>query len=557
MSLRKQLWLLLAFVFGALFLTCAALWVLLTKDQFEQQLTLPLTALGGVFVVATIIAFSMVTRLLRSAAHPLQELKDTLDSQNEPFMKAQLLAVAQDLPNEFHALVLALERLEEPSDPITGLQLVHSSDIELEPPIDSISGLQSRTQFLNALKMRLKQQDGSQEGVLCIVHLSEPAVLNRTYGRHSVDDLLGAMGRSLIALCAAQNAWRAGRLNGADFAVLAPRATDAKGVAKRAQTALAEVLVEREMIANIELPAAAANYAPDETVGQLLSRLDGVLSAAVVEGESAVYVPDKPALSGRPVREQMEEWRTILRDAFVEQRFSLTAYPVAGIEGNLLHLESPARLHFRGKALTASQFLPWINRLELAVDLDKQVVRLALQAIVQTNTPVCVNLTAAALRDRGFLPWISETLCANEPVADKLWLEVAEIAALRYINEFTKLCGRVGSWGTHIGVEHAGHQLAEIGQLADAGIDYMKIDGLFIRDIDCNPANQTLVRTLCIAGRAKGTTMIAEGVYDDAEWKTLRTLGIDGVTGPGVTATLKQGNSAALDTPSSTSNPGK
>ena len=79
-----------------------------------------------------------------------------------------------------------------------------------------------------------------------------------------------------------------------------------------------------------------------------------------------------------------------------------------------------------------------------------------------------------------------------------------------------------------------GHQLSDIGQLHDVGLDYLKIDSAFIRDIDQNSANQTLVETLCNIGHSIDVTMIAEGVRNDAECNTLRRLGVDGVTGPGV-----------------------
>ena len=88
-----------------------------------------------------------------------------------------------------------------------------------------------------------------------------------------------------------------------------------------------------------------------------------------------------------------------------------------------------------------------------------------------------------------------------------------------------------------------------MGRLTGVGLDYMKRDSVFIHGIDSNSANQALVRTLCAAGSAMGLSMIAEGVCNDAEWQTLRALGVDGVTGPGVTATLAQGKVLSINTP--------
>ncbi|MBE9539489.1 MAG: EAL domain-containing protein, partial [Proteobacteria bacterium] len=85
------------------------------------------------------------------------------------------------------------------------------------------------------------------------------------------------------------------------------------------------------------------------------------------------------------------------------------------------------------------------------------------------------------------------------------------------------------------GIEHIGHQLADLGQLHDVGVDYFKIDASFVRNIDINTGNQTLLRTLCTVGHSIGVVVIAEGVRTDAEWATLQGLGADGATGPGIT----------------------
>ena len=115
-------------------------------------------------------------------------------------------------------------------------------------------------------------------------------------------------------------------------------------------------------------------------------------------------------------------------------------------------------------------------------------------------------------------------------------MEVQETMAYRYLENFKRLCARAQSHGAKVGIEHMGHQLSDIGRLHDVGLDYLKIDSAFIHDIDQNNAHQTLVKTLCEIGHSIGVTMIAEGVRNDREYNTLRKLGVDGVTGPGVSS---------------------
>ena len=132
------------------------------------------------------------------------------------------------------------------------------------------------------------------------------------------------------------------------------------------------------------------------------------------------------------------------------------------------------------------------------------------------------------------MPWIGEKLTMNKEIADKLWIEIPEAMAFRHLRNFKMLAGRAKSHGTHVGIEHVGHQLSELGNLHDIGIDYLKIDASFVREVDENSGNQTLLRTLCTVGHSIGVQVFAEGVRTDEEWATLKELGADGATGPGI-----------------------
>ncbi len=68
----------------------------------------------------------------------------------------------------------------------------------------------------------------------------------------------------------------------------------------------------------------------------------------------------------------------------------------------------------------------------------------------------------------------------------------------------------------------------------DVGLDYLKVDPTFVRDIDENSANQTLLRTLCTVGHSIGVIVIGEGVRTEAELEALKEVGADGATGPGI-----------------------
>ena len=209
-------------------------------------------------------------------------------------------------------------------------------------------------------------------------------------------------------------------------------------------------------------------------------------------------------------------------------------YPVVNEENDLIHYEALVRLRWDGQEYSAGKFLPWINRLELSAELDRRAVELALVEIRDTGQPISVNLSVASVVEPGFPGWISDVLSKNAEEAEKLWLEVAESMAFRHLDNFKLLCTRCKIHGSKMGIEHIGHQLADLGQLHDVGIDYLKVDANFVRDVDDNVGNQTLLRTLCTVGHSIGVIVIAEGVRTDEEWATLKEVGADGATGPGI-----------------------
>ncbi len=192
------------------------------------------------------------------------------------------------------------------------------------------------------------------------------------------------------------------------------------------------------------------------------------------------------------------------------------------------------RLQWDGEIWSAGQFLPWIHRVRLSGELDRAGSGSWPLAKSSNPTPLAINLSVSAVDDHRFINWIEQHLTTRSQAISNLWIEIPEAVAFRHLENFKRLATRIKSRGGHVGIEHIGHQLAKLGHLHDVGLDYLKVDASFVRDIQGNSGNQTLLRTLCTLGHAMGVSVIAEGVRSDEEWRALQELGIDGATGPGV-----------------------
>lgn len=496
-----------------------------TSALWKNSLQLALFFAATTFLLG--VAGSLVVQRI---LNPLGALIE----QAEALTGGEFTTMKEPSVKEYRHATRAMNNLSDSVQTQKARQSQRSNQSAAETSADHVTGLAKREELIALLKQELRRKDAGTNSSLCILHLNELRDLNQLFGRQAADDALREMGRSLNSLCLQYNDWCAARLNGADFALLAARNDNPLEIAQQAQAALTEVLVRRGMHSHATVPGATTIICRGESVKDTLSRIDGTLAAAIGENKSKLYLANTGDVSVTPVREQVARWRTIFEHSFAELNFSLATFPVAGLEGELLHLESPARLEWQGKNMSASEFLPWINCLELNCELDKRVIELALAHIKANNHPLCIHLSGAAISDTSFLQWLNEKLSSNQLATRQLWIEFDEDAAFRYLDGLRLLAVRLRLLGCKIGIEHAGNRLSDIGRLRDVEIDYLKIDGRLIRAIDQNRSNQALVRTLCAIGKARNVLSIAEGVSNDEERNMLKALGVDGLTGPGV-----------------------
>jgi len=202
----------------------------------------------------------------------------------------------------------------------------------------------------------------------------------------------------------------------------------------------------------------------------------------------------------------------------------------------LLHLECPLRLQAseNGEWLAAGSFMPMASRLAMTSELDLAVARLALDRIAAGTPAVAVNLSGESILSPAFRSSLQALISARKDLAPRLWLEVPEIGAFQHFEEFQAFCNSLRPFGCRLGIEHFGRQFSEIGRLHDIGLDYLKVDGSFIRAIDSQPGNQAFLKGLCSIAHNIGLTVIAESVQTPAELAMLPALGFDGATGPAI-----------------------
>jgi diguanylate cyclase (GGDEF)-like protein len=404
--------------------------------------------------------------------------------------------------------------------------------VRREANFDPLTGLANRTHFVACLRQSLDAEDGFG-GTLLLIRLADLAGINRRLGREAADELL-KHAADAIRLCSKLSPEGiAGRLNGADFAVMLPGEVSGRASAASLLARLSEVarpFVDGKTTASIGF----CRFTHGMDLGALLARADRALASAEAEGIDSIR--EAEADDGDVQPRSAKQWTDLIHRALDNGWVRLISFPVADFSGQLLHRECPLRLMFdeQGEWLPAGQFLPVAERLRLTPRLDLAAVTLGLREL--TTHPelpgLAINLSASSICDDQFRTSLLALLTSDRRNASRLWLEVAENGALRHIGEFRALCLKLKAAGCRVGLEHFGHHFSQIGQLHDLGLDFLKIDSSFVRGLEGNPGNAAFLKGLCSIAHAIGLQVLAEGVATTDEMETLKSIGFDGVTGP-------------------------
>lgn len=503
------------------------------RELWRSMIRLLLWFLAGAAIssLAGASALRLITRPLRSVV-----------AQAEAIGERRFVTTPEPSTTEFKAVVRSMNSLSRRVRHMLEEEAVRLEALRREAHYDQVTLLLNRNHFNARVEAMLQREDEYARGTLLIVRLMNLTELNRTQGWAVMDSLIKRLAEAMVQLAPEGEEWVCGRLNGTDFALLAPGGRDPVELAQTLSESM--VLLSRELglESACAFPIGATSYFYLENLAALLARADAALVAAVNSGGSAVQIADitEIPVAGEPSRgpATFADWRELLEEALTHHRLKLDSYPVTDNAGRILHSECAARvrLHPDAEWLRAGEFMPWLIRAGMGMRLDEHVIELALERLRHGSSDLCINLSASTMRDAGRMQKLAHQLREVPDLSARLWLEVPEYGVFRHLESFRVICALLKPVGVRVGIEHVGHQIAHIGELHDLGLDYVKVDSSFVCAIDQSQANQVYLRGLAMIAHSIGLAVYAEGVGSEPELSTLVELGFDGATGPIITA---------------------
>ena len=189
--------------------------------------------------------------------------------------------------------------------------------------------------------------------------------------------------------------------------------------------------------------------------------------------------------------------------------------------------------------IPAGIFIPVAKRLGLIQALDGLVVSEVMTRIARgagDGLPVAVNLFPSSILDNAFNDWLDGELTRQPQVAARMIFEVSEYGAVEDVSRLKSWVDRIRSTGAKTSIDHFGKGFSSFGYLCETRIDYLKIDGSFISDIQDNKDHKFFVESVIKIAHSLDIRVVAETVETDQEIAALTTLGIDAMMGYGLQA---------------------
>ena len=242
------------------------------------------------------------------------------------------------------------------------------------------------------------------------------------------------------------------------------------------------------------------------------------------------------------MRRGQVEWVSRIHDALDHGRFELYAQsmvPLAGASGDSLHFEVLLRMKTdEGKYVPPSTFIPAAERYHLMLLIDRWVVRTALALLANNKRSsvalASINLSGPSISDEKFLTFLMEQLDSSAVRAETLCFEITETAAVSNIARAARFICALRERGCKFALDDFGSGMSSFTYLRNLPVDFLKIDGNFVRDIQHDRVSHSMVHAINNIAHDMGMTTIAEYAENADIVALLRECGVDYAQGYGI-----------------------
>jgi len=408
---------------------------------------------------------------------------------------------------------------------------------------DALTGLINRREFDSRLNQALAAARAEgRHYALCYIDINKFKLINETHGRDAADELLKQVATLLHSKVRDTDVLA--RLGGDEFAVLLNNCSIHNAL--EAANAFREAVRDYKFATNGEIISLGISIglvpinADAGGVADVMGLADAACYVAKDKGNHRIHVYRAQDVALKQRHADLK-WVQRIRRALEENQFRLFCQSIVPLnvpDAHSAHHEILLRmLDEKGELIRPSAFLSAAERYSLMPSIDRWVVQHALDLLderMRRNQHIgifAINLSAQSLDDENFLSFVIDQFDKSIVPPSHICFEITESTAISNLISATRFMSILRGMGCKFALDDFGRGFSSYGYLKNLQIDYLKIDGSFVRDLANDPVDHAMVESINQIGHIMGVQTIAEFVETQDALEKLIALGVDHVQG--------------------------
>ncbi len=407
---------------------------------------------------------------------------------------------------------------------------------------DALTGLVNRREFERRLQEAVEAaRRGDGNHVLCYLDLDRFKAINDTSGHQAGDSLLRDIAK--LVRGGVRDSDTVGRLGGDEFGMLLMGCPldKARQIADEVCRRVGDHrFIWRDRIFNVGASIGLVEISKESaSIEEVLAAADSACYQAKRQGGHVTVYSARDEEYARKSGEI--HWLQLLQAALKEHRFELYCQPIVAAYGDgdagpamevLVRLRNDA-----GEQVSTADFLQAAERYRLMGLIDRQIVQTTFDALgrgaiaLPPNRSIGINISGQTLADVQFLEFVVECFDATGANPAQVCFEIAESAVIANLEHARRFIGVLHGMGCRFALDDFGSGLGSFSKLKLLAVDFLKIDGSFMRNLARDTVNQAMVTAMIKLARTLNFKVIAEQVEDQASADAARAIGVDYLQG--------------------------
>ncbi len=480
----------------------------------------------------------------KAIKNPLERLLS-----NKQIVEQKVDTALKDRTGKLISVELSVAPMKNQDDQLMGSVIVFqdiseaqrmSRQLSYQASHDELTALFNRRIFEQRLEELLSDAwDEGNEHVLCYLDLDQFKVVNDTFGHMAGDELLRQL--SIELSNSIRESDLLARLGGDEFGILLENC--ALEQAEKLADSIREniknyrfVWENRIFEVGVSIGVVAINKT-SKKLSDILSAADLACYAAKESGRNRIHVY-KPTDEELAKRHSEMHYVMRINNALKDDAFMLFKQPVVSLFDRSklsMHWEVLVRMkNEQGELVLPDTFIPAAERYNMMPKIDRMVIEKTFAAMSRgeffrkgyTHRVVGINLSGDSLNDH-FLDYIKQQAGKYKIKFNELCLEITETIAIANLSTANHFMDELKILGCQFALDDFGSGLSSFGYLKHLPVDFLKIDGSFVKDIARDEIDRAMVESINQIGHTMGLRTIAEWVEDKDTLLLLKKMGVD------------------------------